>query len=136
MITAAEFQSAAATKGGNPGPDYYQGFISSLPKAGISTRREAILFLAHAVWETVGFIYTKEVYCQSNLQACANAYPNHAGGLPGMVYYGRGMMQLTWDYNYKAASQYLYGDDRLLRNPDVVGEDPEVGWATVGIAYS
>jgi hypothetical protein len=40
-------------------------------------------------------------------------------------------MQLTWDYNYKDASAYLYGDDRLLRNPDSVGEDPEVGWATV-----
>jgi predicted chitinase len=79
----------------------------------------------------VGFIYTKEVYCQNNLAACLAAYPNNAGGLAGRVYYGRGMMQLTWDYNYKAASTYLYGDDRLLQNPDVVGNDPEVGWATV-----
>lgn len=130
LISKAEFVSAAQTKGGNPDDSYYQGFIKSLEKAGITTRREAILFLAHAVWETVGFIYTKEVYCQTNLQDCANAYPNYQGGLPGKVYYGRGMMQLTWDYNYKAASAYLYGDDRLLQNPDIVGEDPEVGWAT------
>ncbi|OXA60894.1 basic endochitinase CHB4 [Folsomia candida] len=130
LISHAEFQSAAATKGGNPTSDYYLGFIASLPKAQISTRREAILFLAHATWETVGFIYTKEVYCQTHLADCLRAYPNNAGGLPGRVYYGRGVMQLTWDYNYRGASSYLYGDDRLLQNPDVVGEDPAVGWAT------
>ncbi len=25
----------------------------------------------------------------------------------------------SWDYNYKAASQSLYGTDILLRNPDL-----------------
>jgi predicted chitinase len=84
--------------------------------------------LAHATWETVGFQYTKEVYCQTN--NCLNAYPNNAGGLPGKVYYGRGMLQLTWDYNYKAASSALYGDDRLIQNPDQVATDPAIGWAT------
>lgn len=131
LVTQSEFISAAQTKGGNPSMDYYNGYIASLSKAGITTRREAILFLAHAVWETVGFKYTKEVYCQTNLAACAQAYPNQHGGLPGIVYYGRGVMQLTWDYNYAAASLYLFGDDRLIQNPDVVGDDPEMGWATV-----
>jgi len=133
LVTEAEFKSAAETKYGNPDSSYYHGFIKSLPKASITTRREAILFLSHAVWETVGFQYTKEVVCQTNLAHCAAAYPNLQGGLAGKVYYGRGMMQLTWDYNYRGASHYLYGNDRLIQDPDVVGNDPEVGWATVSV---
>lgn len=46
------------------------------------------------------------------------------------MYYGRGMLQLTWDYNYKACSTYLYNDDRLIQNPEQVADDPAVGWAT------
>ena len=33
----------------------------------------------------------------------------------------------TWDYNYRAASRALYGDDRLLHNPDLVLAD-DVSW--------
>jgi predicted chitinase len=128
IISQSEFQCAAQTKEGNPDPTFYSGFTDSLPKAYITSKEEAAKFLAHSVWETVGFKYTKEVYCQSN--DCSSAYPNQQGGLPGKVYYGRGMLQLTCDYNYKAASQDLYGDDRLLQKPDQVAEDPAVGWAT------
>lgn len=130
MVSHAEFQCAAQTKNGNPDSSYHAGFLNSLSKASITDRNEAAKFLAHAAWETVGFKYTKEVYCQKNMDECARAYPNNNGGLPGKVYYGRGMLQLTWDYNYKACSQALYGDDRLIRNPDMVGNDPGVGWAS------
>ena len=30
-----------------------------------------------------------------------------------------GYIQLSWDYNYKAASLDLFNDDRLLKNPDI-----------------
>jgi len=40
------------------------------------------------------------------------------------------MLQVTWDYNYAACSKYLYGDDRLIQNPDQVGTDPAIGWAS------
>ncbi|RWS12428.1 hypothetical protein B4U79_06478, partial [Dinothrombium tinctorium] len=51
-------------------------------------------------------------------------------GVPGKNYYGRGYIQLTHSYNYRAASQDLYGDDRLIRNPDLVADDERVAWAT------
>jgi predicted chitinase len=122
--------AAAKTKGGNPDVSYYNGFIASLPKADITTRAEAAKFLSHAVWETVGFQYTKEVYCQTNMDACKNAYPANSGGRQDVVYYGRGCLQLTWDYNYKACSQYLFGDDRLIQNPDQVANDPAIAWSS------
>ena len=36
----------------------------------------------------------------------------------------------SWDYNYKAASFDLFGDDRLLRNPEQVATNDEIAWST------
>lgn len=40
----------------------------------------------------------------------------------GFRYRGRGFIQLTGKANYTAASQSIFGDDRLVRNPDLAGE--------------
>ena len=42
-------------------------------------------------------------------------------------YQGRGFSQITWKQNYEQFSQLLYGDDRLVKNPDLV-MDPKVGY--------
>ncbi|MDI9355378.1 MAG: hypothetical protein QM532_04440 [Cyanobium sp. MAG06] len=34
-------------------------------------------------------------------------------------YFGRGYIQLTWDYNYKLFSQLIFRDDRMFENPDL-----------------
>ena len=49
-----------------------------------------------------------------------------------MQYYGRGPIQLSWNYNYGAAGEELGYD--LLNNPDLVAQDPEIAWAT-GLWY-
>ena len=36
---------------------------------------------------------------------------------------------MTWSYNYKSASQYLYKDLRLYENPDLVAQNDEICWA-------
>ena len=43
----------------------------------------------------------------------------------GFKYRGRGFIQLTGKGNYAAASKAIYGDDRLVKNPDMVN-DPQV----------
>ena len=43
----------------------------------------------------------------------------------GFKYRGRGFIQLTGKGNYSAASKAIYGDDRLVKNPDLVN-DPAV----------
>jgi predicted chitinase len=43
----------------------------------------------------------------------------------GFKYRGRGFIQLTGKSNYSAASKAIYGDDRLVKNPDMVN-DPQV----------
>lgn len=43
----------------------------------------------------------------------------------GYKFRGRGFIQITGRANYAAASKALYGDDRLLKNPDLLN-DPKV----------
>jgi predicted chitinase len=47
----------------------------------------------------------------------------------GWKYRGRGYIQLTGKGNYAAASQAIFGDDRLVKNPDLVN-DPKVAELT------
>lgn len=53
----------------------------------------------------------------------------------GYKFRGRGANQLTGRNQYAAASQAIYGDDRLLKNPDLVTSDPKVGASVMGWYY-
>ena len=44
------------------------------------------------------------------------------------AYHGRGPIQLSWNYNYKAAGDALGVD--LLRNPWLVQNDSVIAWKT------
>lgn len=58
-------------------------------------------------------------YCRSDERlACA----------PGQQYYGRGPIQLSWNYQYKAAGDFLGID--LWSDPDRVARDSTVAWRT------
>ncbi|MEH0166266.1 chitinase [Roseateles microcysteis] len=50
------------------------------------------------------------------------------GCAPGQQYYGRGPIQLSWNYQYKAAGDYLGLD--LWADPDRVARDSTVAWRT------
>ncbi|PKU75680.1 Chitinase 4 [Dendrobium catenatum] len=82
------------------------------------SKREIAAFFAHVTHETNHFCYIEEVekslsYCDtSNLQ-----YPC----VPGRKYYGRGPLQISWNYNYGPAGEYI-GIDGLY-NPEFVSED-------------
>merc|ERR1719221_158624 len=44
-------------------------------------------------------------------------------------YFGRGAIQLSWNYNYRMASDALTGDrDTFCSNPDLVASEPEYAW--------
>lgn len=50
------------------------------------------------------------------------------GCAPGQQYFGRGPIQLSWNYQYKAAGDALGLD--LWADPDLVARDPTVAWRT------
>ncbi|WP_433611624.1 glycoside hydrolase family 19 protein [Dactylosporangium sp. CA-139114] len=90
-------------------------------------KQEAAAFLANVNHETGGLVYVVE-------QNTAN-YPHYCDtsqsyGCPAgqSAYYGRGPIQLSWNFNYKAAGDALGID--LLHNPNLVQTDSAVAWKT------
>ncbi|WP_422358916.1 glycoside hydrolase family 19 protein [Reichenbachiella sp.] len=50
---------------------------------------------------------------------------------PGKSYHGRGPMQLSWNYNYGQASEYLFGDKQvLLDEPERLVQDASLAFQT------
>ncbi|WP_063729110.1 glycoside hydrolase family 19 protein [Streptomyces sp. RTd22] len=113
----------------------YQGLTAALgaypgfANTGSDTvkRQEAAAFLANVSHETGGLVHIVE-------QNQAN-YPHYCDwnrpyGCPAgqAAYYGRGPIQLSWNFNYKAAGDALGID--LLNNPWLVQNDSAVSWKT------
>lgn len=86
-------------------------------------KREAAAFLANVARETGKLIYIEQIekgpYCQpSNGCPCA----------PGKDYYGRGPIQISWNYNYCAAGAALGHD--LQAQPELVAQNATIAWET------
>jgi predicted chitinase len=132
VVTNAQFDSMFP----NRNPFYtYSGLVAALSAypafagAGSDTvrRQEAAAFLANVNHETGGLVYVVE-------QNTAN-YPHYCDwgqpfGCPAgqAAYYGRGPMQLSWNYNYRAAGDALGID--LLNDPWRVEREAAVAWKT------
>jgi len=87
-------------------------------------KREIAAFFANVAHETSSLCYIeerqKDDYCDSN----NTQYPCAAG----KQYYGRGPIQLSWNFNYGPAGSYLGVD--LLNNPETVAQDALIAWKT------
>ncbi|RZC64096.1 hypothetical protein C5167_025857 [Papaver somniferum] len=135
-IVTPEFFNGILNQGDCPGKNFYShgAFLDALSsydrfgRAGTQddSKREIAAFFAHASHETERFCFTEEkdgatkYYCnETDLQyPCA----------PGKLYYGRGPLQLTWNYNYGPAGQENNFDG--LNNPEIVANDPAVSFRT------
>ncbi|POO02002.1 Glycoside hydrolase [Trema orientale] len=90
------------------------------------SKREIAAFFGHVTHETGHFCYIEEIdgpskdYCdESNTQyPCA----------PNKGYYGRGPIQLSWNFNYGPAGESIGFDG--LNSPETVATDPVVSFKT------
>ena len=86
-------------------------------------KREVAAFLANVGHETGDLVYIEEIakadYCSSS-GSCPCA--------PGKQYYGRGPLQISWNYNYCSAGNALGVD--LRANPELVAQDSTISWRT------
>ena len=113
----------------------YQGLVDALSAyPGFATtggtevaKREAAAFLANVNHETGGLVYIKEINTANYPHYCDYSQPY---GCPAgqSAYYGKGPVQLSWNYNYKAAGDALGID--LLNNPYLVEQNSAVAWKT------
>lgn len=86
--------------------------------------------------ESLGYTAMREKFClnPANTGNCRNAYGSGPGGV---IYYGRGPMQLSHDYNYRTASQNIFNNaNTLLENPDRVARESKTGWDTAAYFWS
>ncbi|WP_041684974.1 glycoside hydrolase family 19 protein [Renibacterium salmoninarum] len=117
----------------------YQGLVSGAKKYpafattgdDATKKREVAAFLANVQHETGSLQYLRELNTANYPHYCDRSQPY---GCPagGDQYYGRGSLQLSWNYNYKAAGDSLGFD--LLNNPDQVATNPTLAWGT-GLWY-
>ncbi|CAA0809667.1 Chitinase family protein [Striga hermonthica] len=96
------------------------------PQSSDDSKREIAAFFAHVTHETGHFCYIEEIggasrdYCDET----NTAYPC----VSGKGYYGRGPLQLSWNFNYGPAGQSIGFNG--LNDPDVVGKDPVIAFKT------
>ncbi|MGW5851707.1 glycoside hydrolase family 19 protein [Streptomyces sp. NPDC055254] len=120
----------------NRNPFYtYNGLVSALSaypafaNTGDITvkRREAAAFLANVSHETGGLVHIVEQNTANYPHYCDATQPY---GCPAgkAAYYGRGPIQLSWNFNYKAAGDAL--GLNLLANPYLVEQDPAIAMKT------
>jgi chitinase len=73
--------------------------------------------------ETGGLVYidviVKGDYCQSSGSCPCE---------PGQLYFGRGSLQLSWNFNYCSAGAALGVD--LRANPNLISTTPKLAWGT------
>ncbi|AKU18553.1 chitinase [Luteipulveratus mongoliensis] len=107
----------------------YPGFANTGDEA--TQKREFAAFLANVGHETGDLVYVVEQNTANYPHYCDTTQPY---GCPAGndQYYGRGPIQLSWNFNYKAAGDALGID--LLNNPRLVETDSAVAWKT-GLWY-
>jgi predicted chitinase len=111
----------------------YAGLVDAMnkfpafAKTGSDTvrKQEAAAFLANANHETGGLVYVTEINKNNDLCDESQPYGCPAGTY---AYYGRGPIQLSWNFNYKAAGDAL--GLPLLTNPWLAEQQSSVAWQT------
>jgi chitodextrinase len=88
-------------------------------------RREAAAAFANFAHETGGLVHVTEIakglYCSNSATPCGVC-------AAGQSYYGRGPIQLSWNFNYCSAGQAL--GLNLWANPNLVEQNSAIAWRT------
>jgi chitinase len=91
-------------------------------------KKEAAAFLANVAHESGRLRYVEEInkdrYCSSRGECPCDGGTNDQS----KWFFGRGAMQISWNYNYCAASVALGVD--LRAQPSLVATSPELAWKT------
>ncbi|PIN15006.1 putative chitinase [Handroanthus impetiginosus] len=137
IVTDAFFNGIAnQAPSGCPGKGFYTrtAFLQALgsyPNFGTvgsvdDSKREIAAFFAHVTLET-GHMCSIVEDNGASKDYCNESYTQWPC-VPGKGYYGRGPLQLSWNYNYGPAGQSIKFDG--LNNPDIVARDPIISFKT------
>lgn len=94
---------------------------------GVKERIESCMFLAQTAHESGGFRYVRELSNGKQYEGrkdLGNIMPGD-----GVKYKGHGLIQITGRHNHERCSYALFGDNRLLKTPELL-EVPEYAVAS------
>jgi putative chitinase len=125
-------------KAGNQAGVFASALTLAMDKYQINTRLRMSAFIAQVGHESGQFRYVRELggdqylskYDTGTLAARLGNTPQADGD--GQKYRGRGLIQITGRDNYLACSKALFGDDRLLRTPELL---EQAEWACKSAAW-
>lgn len=101
-----------------------------MPLYGINSLRRIRHFLAQLAHESGSFIYVREIASGEKYEGRKDLGNVIKGD--GKKFKGRGLIQITGRANYEKCSVAIFGDKRLLDNPELL-ELPE--WAVVSACW-
>lgn len=109
--------------GRNRAARYLDGLNATMDEAQINTAARQASFLAQVGVESGQLRYVLELasgeaYDTGRLAEKLGNTMDKDGD--GQRYKGRGLLQITGHDNYRMCSQFMFGDDRLLRNPELL----------------
>lgn len=84
----------------------------------VTSPKRVAAFLAQTIVESASFTATREYASGSAYEGRKDLGNVFTGD--GKRFKGRGYIQITGRNNYAAVSKYIFGDDTLLKNPDLL----------------
>jgi len=99
-----------------------------LPKYGIDTPIEVASYLSQVMHESGGFKWLREIWGPTTAQIRYEGRKDLGNTFPGdgKKFLGRGLIQVTGRTNYLSISKSIFGDDRLIREPELLAT-PQYG---------
>lgn len=100
-------------------------------KFGITAPLRAAHFLGQVAHESGTGRWMSEIWGPTPTQLRYEGRKDLGNTQPGdgSRFRGRGLIQLTGRDNYRAYSQAMYGDDRIVKNPELAGKLPDAALA-------
>lgn len=122
-------------------PNALAMFVSQIAveSSRIRTIEENLNYSASGLLKTFGKYFTSaqaKQYANQPIKIANRAYANRMGNGSessgdGWKYRGRGLKQLTGKSNYEAFSQWFWGDDRAVKNPDLLLQPNYSAWSAI-----
>lgn len=97
---------------------YHPLLVEIMPKYGIDTPIKVAAFIAQVAHESGSFRYVREIASGQAYEGRKDLGNINKGD--GVKFKGRGLIQTTGRVNYLATSIALFGDDRLIHNPEIL----------------
>jgi putative chitinase len=118
MITAEELRLVCPTTKKEVIEQYVEPLNAAMLEFEIDNPVREAMFIAQLAHESGGFHYVKELATGRDYEGridLGNIYPGD-----GVRYKGRGLIQITGRSNYHLCSMALFGDKRLLDQPELL----------------